>query len=123
MASFDKDFVYSSPLSDDDKAELSRGIVSTLTEITGTEPDELMAEFVMVMLENGKSMGGVVEALAELTGEDDATLLVADLHQRLVALGTDCGHLSTHPHLKPSGDALDGCCGWACVIQHLICVI
>jgi hypothetical protein len=42
------------------------------SEIIGVECDNVLSEYVMVMVENGKTLASMKEQLIEVTGEDPA---------------------------------------------------
>ena len=86
----DAGFVRSSPLSEANKEELASGMVAKLTEITGSA-GQIVAEYMLTMVENGKAMGQIDKALVELMGEDEATLLVEELYRLLLALDAASG--------------------------------
>ena len=68
------------------KQDLTQQVLKKLVELTGDEEqDESFAEYILVMLDNGKALGEVKEQLHDLIGEDHAEQLAAHVHAQLLA--------------------------------------
>jgi len=76
-------------LSDVRKKKLESDIGMSLKEVLDQEPDDIMIEYLVVMILNGKHFAEITESMAELLGEDESKRLCENVSQKLRAVITD----------------------------------
>ncbi|CEG37886.1 PWI domain [Plasmopara halstedii] len=83
MASYSKGYVFPLALKDTWKEELSHKTREKLTEMLGVEVDNVMAEYVIVMVNNKKNMEQIAHDLVDFIGDESAEQFAAWLSQLL----------------------------------------
>ncbi|ETM46091.1 hypothetical protein L914_08985 [Phytophthora nicotianae] len=83
MASYSKSYVFPLALTDAWKEEISSKTREKLTEMLGVEVDNVMAEYVIVMVGNKKNMEQIAHDLVDFIGDESAEQFVAWLSQLL----------------------------------------
>ncbi|KAG7399542.1 hypothetical protein PHYBOEH_008667 [Phytophthora boehmeriae] len=83
MATYPKEYVFPLELTDAWKQEIMRKTRDQLTEMLGVEVDNVMAEYVIVMVGNKKNMEQIAHDLIDFIGEESAEQFVVWLSQLL----------------------------------------
>ncbi|KAF1793158.1 PWI domain [Phytophthora cactorum] len=83
MTSYPKSYVFPLALTDAWKEEISSKTREKLTEMLGVEVDNVMAEYVIVMVGNKKNMEQIAHDLVDFIGDESAEQFVAWLSQLL----------------------------------------
>ncbi|KAK1929188.1 Zinc finger CCCH domain-containing protein 14 [Phytophthora citrophthora] len=88
MAAYDKSYVFPLDLTDAWKQEITSKTREKLTEMLGVEVDNVMAEYVIVMVSNKKNMEQIANDLVDFIGDEAAEQFVAWLSQLLPTFET-----------------------------------
>ncbi|UIZ28922.1 hypothetical protein KXD40_007594 [Peronospora effusa] len=83
MVSYPTSYVFPLPLSDHWKQEITSKTREKLTEMLGVEVDNVMAEYVIVMVGNKKNMEQIAHDLVDFIGEESAEQFVTWLSNLL----------------------------------------
>ncbi|KAL4150373.1 hypothetical protein PRNP1_009775 [Phytophthora ramorum] len=86
MASYPKSYVFPLALTDAWKQQITIQTREKLTEMLGVEVDNVMAEYVIVMVGNKKNMEQIAHDLVDFIGQESAEQFVAWLSQLLPTL-------------------------------------
>ncbi|KAF4036234.1 hypothetical protein GN244_ATG11726 [Phytophthora infestans] len=92
MASYPKSYVFPLALTDAWKEEISSKTREKLTEMLGVEVDNVMAEYVIVMVGNKKNMEQIAHDLVDFIGDESAEQFVTWLSQLLPTFEAQAAH-------------------------------
>ncbi|CCI44907.1 unnamed protein product [Albugo candida] len=85
------DYVFTKTLTEQEKLQIQEKAITKLTEIIGVEVDNVMAEYVLVMVANKKSMTQIAHDLIDFIGDEAANEFVTWLSTALPTFETPTG--------------------------------